>query len=138
MVLAMSPHPSRRVLEFTAGAFLANFAGGALLVLGPGHWLLSLVPTPSSHTKHLGELAGGLVLIGGAAVAWMVRRRLAERRLPGTRTQGHQAFTAGATVMLVELPTAFPYLAAIAAIVGLDRAPAIELALVALFNLVFL
>jgi cytochrome c biogenesis protein CcdA len=138
VVLAMSDHPSRRVLEFTAGAFIVNFVGGALLVLGPGHWLLSLVPSPSHHTKHVGEVVGGALLVLAAAVVWLIRRRLAEREIPGTGTQSGKAFTAGATVMAVELPTALPYFAAIAAIVGLDKALPIELGLVALFNVVFL
>jgi cytochrome c biogenesis protein CcdA len=138
VVLAMSEHPSRRVLEFTTGAFIVNVAGGALLVLGPGQWLLSVLPSPSHHVRHVAELAVGAVLIAGAAAVWLIRHRLAERDLPGTRAQPGKALTAGATLMLLELPTAFPYFAAIAAIVGLDTSLWVELLLVCLFNVIFL
>lgn len=117
---------------------MANFVGGTLLVVGPGQWLLSLLPKPSHHTKHLGEIVGGVLLVVAAIVVWFVRHRLGERQLPGTRAQPGHAFTAGATVMLVELPTAFPYFAAIAAIVGLDKPLSVQLALVVLFNVIFL
>ena len=136
--LAMSERPSRRVLEFAAGGFLVNFAAGALLVLGPGRWIVSGIPTPGAHAKHLIELGGGAALCAGAIAVWLLRARLAERDLPGARTGSRTAFAAGATLMLVELPTAVPYFAAIAAIVALDPADPEALLLVAVFNLIFL
>jgi cytochrome c biogenesis protein CcdA len=44
----------------------------------------------------------------------------------------------GATITVVELPTAFPYFAAIAAIVGADVDPPRALMLILLFNLCFI
>jgi cytochrome c biogenesis protein CcdA len=138
VLMAMSERPTRRVLEFTAGAFLANVLGGALLVLGPGHWLFTLLPSPSRHWRHVAEVIGGVVLLVAAIVVWALRERLGRRHLPGSRVQGGHAFTAGASLMLIELPTAFPYFAAIAAIVGLDAATGVQLGLVCLFNVIFL
>jgi len=138
LVLAVAEHPTRRVLVFTAGAFAANFIAGALLVLGPGHWLLALLPSLSKHTRHVGEVLGGILIVAAALIVWLQRKRLAGRELPGTNVGRGRTFTAGATVMLVEFPTALPYFAAIAAVVGLDKPLPVELALVAWFNVVFL
>jgi cytochrome c biogenesis protein CcdA len=138
IVLATSQHGSRRVLEFAAGAFLANMIGGALLILGPGHWLLGLLPHPSDHAKHIAEVAAGALLLIASGFAWFHRRRFEGRALPGTKSQQGAAFTVGLTVQLVEFPTAFPYFAAIAAIVGLDVNIAVSLSYLALFNVLFL
>jgi cytochrome c biogenesis protein CcdA len=86
----------------------------------------------------VGEIIGGVALLAAGCVVWLARHRLAERELPGTGGGRGRAFTTGATLMAVELPTAFPYFAAIAVIAGLDRSVLVELLLVALFNVVFL
>jgi cytochrome c biogenesis protein CcdA len=138
LLFTMSPKPVRNVLEFAAGFFLVNLAGGILLVLGPGKWLLSLVPHPKPHAKHLLEIAGGVVLLGLAAGLWAGRRRLAkpEPSARGTVRSG-SAFVTGAGIALAELPSALPYFAAIAAIVAADLHTAADLALLLVFNVIF-
>ena len=124
--LALGESPARRVLEFAAGAFIVYFAGGALLLVGPGHLILDALPHPERHKRHLLELAGGVALLIAAAVIWILRKRLARRGLPGAgggRSGG--PFIAGATIMLAELPTAVPYFAAM-----LFVAPLIAIAIV--------
>src|SRR5204863_8745906 len=102
----MSAKPVRHVLEFAVGFFLVNLVGGVLLVLGPGRWLLSLLPHPSAHTKHVLAVAGGVVLVGIAAALWAGRRRLAkpERGEKANRRSG-SAFVTGAGIALAELPS---------------------------------
>ena len=138
LVFAMADRPARRILELAAGAFVVNAVAGVLLLLGPGHLLLALLPSPSHHTRHVGELVAGIALLLAAIAVWLVRQRLADRGLPGTGARGGTAFKTGATIMLVELPTAFPYFAAIAVIVGLDASLSVEVLLLCIFNLIFL
>lgn len=139
LLFTMGAKPVRNVLEFAAGFFFVNLAGGVLLVLGPGKWLLSLLPHPSAHTKHILSVAGGVALIAIAAGLWAGRRRLAKSESDEriSRRSG-SAFVTGAGIALAELPTALPYFAAIAAIVAADLHTATELGLLLVFNVIFI
>jgi cytochrome c biogenesis protein CcdA len=140
LLLTMSKRPVVSVLEFAAGYFAVNVLGGLLLVFGPGQLLLTLLPHPSAHRKHVLELVGGLVLLVAAAVLWVARGRLASSGLDeGSLAERRgPAFLTGAGIALAELPTAFPYFAAIAAIVAADPGFVTRIALVVIFNVVFL
>jgi cytochrome c biogenesis protein CcdA len=139
LLLGVSEHPVPRILQFSAGFFLVNLAGGVLLVLGPGQLLLSLIPHLSGHAKHLLEVGGGVALLILAVVLWVGRQRVIrsqtdEIRPPSSRS----SFVAGAGIALAELPTALPYIAAIAAI---DAAPVSvpeQILLVVVFNVIFI
>lgn len=143
LALAVSARPVQRVLAFTAGVFAVNVLGGLLLVFGPGKWLFSLIPHTSGHATHVLEVVGGIGLLVGAGLLLAVRGRLINRPKDhdpdvkvGSGTGA--AFVAGAALALAELPTAFPYFAAIAAIdAALLSAPG-EVALIVTFNLIFL
>jgi cytochrome c biogenesis protein CcdA len=137
LYLATAEHGLRQVLVFTAGVFLAYLAGGCLLVFGPGHAILSLVPSPGATVRYWLELAAGLTLIAGALVTWWRRAALARRDLPAPRKGGRSGFVLGASLMAVELPTAFPYFGAVAAIVGSTLNDAQQFLLLGIFNLVF-
>ena len=120
--LAASPHPRRRTAAFTAAAFAVTLAGGALLALGLGDLILSLVPKPSRTLKYALEIAVGVLLVIAGAVLWWRRRQLASEPSHG---HGHgdgggagSAALLGAGVAGIELLTALPYFAAIAIIVG--------------------
>ena len=56
---------------------------------------------------------------------------------PEVKAEGKSSAILGATITAVELPTAFPYFAAIAAIVGSGVGPARQVTLLVLFNLCF-
>ncbi|HEX8856042.1 MAG TPA: GAP family protein [Thermoleophilaceae bacterium] len=114
---AAGREPARHTAAFTAGAFLTTLAGGAVIALGLGHLVLSLLPELSSDTKDSLLVAGGAVLIVGGTAIW-VRRDALVRRTPQPRARGRSAFLVGVGIAGVELFTAFPYFASIALIVG--------------------
>ncbi|MFL5825466.1 MAG: GAP family protein [Thermoleophilaceae bacterium] len=114
---ATGRQPARHTAAFTAGAFLTTLAGGALIALGLGHLVLSLLPGLSSDVKNSLLVAGGAVLVGGGIVMWLRRDRLVIRT-PEPSARGRSAFLVGAGIAGVELFTAFPYFASIALIVG--------------------
>ena len=84
------------------------------------------------------EVIVGAGIIVAAAVLWSHRRRLAARSLPGVTRRSGPGLALGAGISLVELPTAFPYFAAIAAIIASDVAVTQQVALLVIFNLVFI
>lgn len=118
LYLASGRHARRQVAEFTLAVFGVYLIGGLAIALGPGELVLSLVPRPSRHTGYLLEtIAGGAMLIA-AGLLWGYRGRLRQRQLPQAESGSRRGAILGATIIAVELPTAFPYFAVIAAVVG--------------------
>src|SRR5713101_5736036 len=107
LLFALGARARRDVAAFTAGVFAVSTTGGLFLALGPGRALLHLLSKPKPHTVHLIELAAG------AAVLWLTRRRVAARLAHAKQRTGRSALLLGAGIMAVELPTAFPYFAAV-------------------------
>jgi cytochrome c biogenesis protein CcdA len=137
LYLASGENCRARVSEFTLGVFGVYFLGGALVALGPGQLLLALVPKPHAHTRYILEIIAGVALLIAAAYLWLTRHRLARRELPALGAESKSSAILGATISAVELPTAFPYFAAIAAIVGSGLHPVKQLVLLVLFNVCF-
>jgi cytochrome c biogenesis protein CcdA len=137
LYLASGEHAKGSVIQFTAGVFAVMFLGGAIIALGPGQALLALVPHPRPRTAYILEVIAGVVLLLGAAMLWRKRASLAQRELPSPSRGGRSGALLGVTITAVELPTAFPYFAAIAAIVGSGYGPGHQLFYIAIYNVCF-
>lgn len=125
------------LLRFTAGVFVVYLLGGAVIVAGPGAAILALVPHPSATTRYILELVAGVAMLIAAAYLWRRRERLGARRQQETRRRAGSGLLLGATISAVELPTAFPYFAAIAAIVGSGIGFTRQLILLVIYNACF-
>lgn len=136
LYLASADHPRRKVAEFTVAVFLVYLAGGALIALGPGQLVRSLLPHPHQTPRHIAEVVAGCLLIIAAGLIWHRRERIVRRGLPQARP-GKSSALLGAAITAIELPTAFPYFAAIAAIVGAGLNVAQEFGLLVVFNICF-
>ena len=137
LYLAAGERPRRDLMQFTLGVFAVYFAGGAVVALGPGLALLSLVPHPGPTARYIIETIAGVVMLISAGLLWRGRERLAHHELPAPATEGKSSLVLGATITAVELPTAFPYFAAIAAIAGSGFGPGRQLILLMLYNVCF-
>jgi cytochrome c biogenesis protein CcdA len=137
LFLATAQRPALRVALFTLGVFAVNLVGGIVLTLGPGRLLLGLIPHPHRTARHVIELVAGVILVGAALALFVRRRRLALRELPVSNGGAGSAFAAGVSIAAIELPTAVPYFAVIAAIVASDSNVLGEIALVTLFCVAF-
>jgi cytochrome c biogenesis protein CcdA len=126
-----------RVTQFTIGVFSVTFAGGLVLMIGPGRLLLGLVPHPQGTARHVIALVAGIVLLILAVALWVGRRSLARRELPGRSGGSGSALIAGASIAAIELPTAAPYFAVIAGIVASSAGVVQEIGLLALYNVAF-
>jgi cytochrome c biogenesis protein CcdA len=134
---ATGPRPARTVLGFTLGFLAVNMAGGVALVLGPGQVVLAAIPRPGGNARHLLELVLGLAAVAGAIVVLLLRNRVRESFARSEHRIERASPVTGATIAAVELPTALPYFVVIAAVVGADVNVASQVALIALFNLVY-
>jgi hypothetical protein len=138
LYLATGRQARGELIRFTAAVFAVYLVGGAIIALGPGQLLLSLIPSPNRHARFLIELLAGVAMLTAAAFLWKYRGRLSEREIPAATAGSRSSAILGATITAVELPTAFPYFAAIAAIVGSGLDPVRQLVLLVLFNLCFI
>ncbi len=138
VVLALGARPARRVALFAAGVFAVSTAGGIVILFALGRTLVERIAHPSAHSRHLLELAIGGALVLVAGLLWLLRGRLRSRlaRTPA-RGGGGSSFLLGAGIMAVELPTAFPYFAAILATVGAVAGATRQTAFILLYNVVF-
>src|SRR5205085_522687 len=80
--------------------------------------LRSLVPHLPRTVLYAVEVAAGAALLISAGLLWRNRERLCARGLPAANPKRSSSVLLGATISAVELPTAFPYFAAIAAILA--------------------
>lgn len=135
LYLASYRDGGRSLGGFIVGVFGVSTLAGVVLVLGPGRLLVADRLTP--HTEHLIEVAAGIVLTAVAAGLWLVRSRVVARVVQNERTVQRASILVGAGIMAIELPTALPYFAVIAAVAGSGRPAATQVVLVVVFNLMF-
>jgi len=137
LYLALGERARTSLIQFTLAVLAVNFVGGAVIALGPGQVILHLVPHPHATAKYILETIAGVVMLIAAVVLWLKRKSLRQRELPSPSAEGRSAILLGLTISAVELPTAFPYFAAIAAIVGSGLGPVHQLIALALYNIAF-
>jgi cytochrome c biogenesis protein CcdA len=135
LYLASGPRPVRALLGFIAGVFTVSSAAGIILVAGPGRLLLS--HRPSARSEHLLELGAGVVLLGAAVVLLLVRGRMTGYVVGVGEAARRGAPLLGAGIMAAELPTALPYLAVLAAVAVSGKPLVTQIALVLLYNIMF-
>jgi cytochrome c biogenesis protein CcdA len=138
LYLAAGPNGVKTVAGFLLGFATANMALGVVLTLGPGEAIKSHLPHAGEHTRHLIELDAGAALLVIAAALWWQRTRVSQHVATGTKHLDRNAVLLGAGIAVVEIPTALPYFAAIAVIVGSELPAPSEVLLLAVFNLCFL
>jgi cytochrome c biogenesis protein CcdA len=138
LFIAAGERPQRNLAAFIAGVFFVNLAGGLVLALGPGQALLALVPHPSFEVRRELELALGIVILAVAGWLWLARHRVATRVSGKGDRIDRSSLLVGAGISAAELPTAVPYFAVIAAVVASGRPLQTQVALLVVFNLVFI
>jgi cytochrome c biogenesis protein CcdA len=136
LYLASGERGRGRVAAFTLAVFVVYLLGGVAIALGPGQLVLSAFPANHMAT-HILEVVAGAAMIGFSGFLWWRRHRLSEQDPPLSNPDGRSSAILGATITAVELPTAFPYFAAIAAIVGSGFDTTRQVVLLLLFNVCF-
>jgi cytochrome c biogenesis protein CcdA len=138
LYLAAGTRAFRSLVGFTAGVFVVNLTGGLVILLGPGQALLAVVPRPGVETRHLLELALGIGLLVLGTVLWLGHEHVARHVSKNQDRMDRSSFLLGAAIMAVELPTAIPYFAAIAALVASGKNLATQISLLTVFNAIFI
>jgi cytochrome c biogenesis protein CcdA len=137
LYLASGEQPHRSVARFTVGVAAVSFVAGAVLTIGPGQALLALVPHPGHTVRYITETVAGVGMLIAAAALWRKRHELGHHAATDRPRRTGSPVVLGVTIEAVELPTAFPYFAAIAAIVASGLSVQRELILVAIYNVCF-
>ena len=139
LYLATGERARNQVAGFTLGVFSTYLLGGALIALGPGQLIRSAFDLDVRQTiRFSAEVVAGVVLLFSAWLIWQRRDRMLARGLPGTAPRKRSGALLGASIIVVELPTAFPYFAAIAAILGSGLGVVRGLVLLLVFNICFI
>jgi cytochrome c biogenesis protein CcdA len=139
LYLATAEHPRGRLIEFTLGVFVVYFLGGVAVALGPGQVVLALIPHPGRHLSYVLEIVAGVAMLTAASFLWGYRDRLRTRNVTWAPKRGSRSSAVlGATITAVEFPTAFPYFAAITAIVGSGESVMRQIFLILIFNVLFI
>jgi hypothetical protein len=138
LYLAAGTRAAHGIAGFTAGVFIVNFAGGLVILLGPGQVLLALVPRPGIEIRHLLEVALGSGLLLLASALWLGRNRVAHHLRRNEGRLDRSSFMLGSVVMALELPTALPYFAVIAALVASGDNLSTQVGLLAVFDVLFI
>jgi cytochrome c biogenesis protein CcdA len=137
LYLSTGRHPARQITSFALGVFAVSFAAGVLIVAGPGQLILGVLPHVDRPAKHIVEIGVGVALLL-VAVGFMHSGQAITKRIPsGSSGRASSTFVLGAGIMVVELPTALPYFAALAAIIGSGSSFGAQIGYVVLFNVVF-
>src|ERR1700744_2550064 len=136
LYLASGERGRGRVATFTLAVFAVNLLGGAAIALGPGRLVRSAFPANHLAT-HILEVVVGAGMIAFSGFLWGRRRHLSERGPPLSNPGRRSSAILGVTITALELPTAFPYFAAIAAIVGSGVDTTRQVAALVLFNVCF-
>ena len=139
LYLASCERPRVRVAEFTLAVFGVYLAGGALIAVGGGQLVSHAVGDVDIRqtVRYIGEIVAGVLLVGAAGLIWWRRDRLVARGLPEAAPGRRSSALLGASITAVELPTAFPYFAAIAAIIGSGLGAGQQFGLLVVFNICF-
>lgn len=134
--LASAPR-ARGVASYTLGVFIVYFAGGLLLVFGPGPSLIDALRHVRGPAEHGLEAAGGVLALGVAYFLWRTRHNVREETRTRRSYTPASAFAFGAGIMAIELPTAFMYFGAISAILAARLAAPTEISLLITYNALF-
>lgn len=134
---ASAPRPRGPLAAFALGAFAVSFAGGVAVLLGGRELVGSLAPDLGDATARALEIGAGVVLLAMAAGIWLLRARVEDRIAEPRSARPRSAFAVGAGISVVELPTAFPYFAAITAVGRSDQGTAVQVALLGVYSLCF-
>ncbi|MGO9792471.1 MAG: GAP family protein [Solirubrobacteraceae bacterium] len=137
LYLAGGDHGRRRVAQFTLAVFGVYLVGGIVIALGPGQLVLSAFPHPRREATHILEIVAGATMLVVAGFLWWRRRLLSQRVPPGATPERGSSAILGATITALELPTAFPYFAAIAAIAASGIDTSRQIIMLLLFNACF-
>ncbi|MDP9259949.1 MAG: GAP family protein [Actinomycetota bacterium] len=135
LYFAPSPGGGRRVAGFASGVFTVNIIGGVAIALGPGRFLLKLMPHLGPSTTGVLELVAGAVLLAAAVVVWL---RHPHHRPAKRKRFRHAAPLAGAAIALAELPTALPYFVIIVSVIRAHLGIASTVALLSAYQVLYL
>jgi cytochrome c biogenesis protein CcdA len=138
--LLSTPQPTKRVAAFIAAIACVYYSMGAVVLIGLGERATDL--TDAVHGGQGRRIVGaviGCIMIALALRRWVHPTRPAPTRIASLRSMRPlAAFSLGATMTLVDLTTAAPYVAALGSIARCDAMTPAQLLVLAMYNVIYL
>jgi len=133
LLLLSTPGASARSAAFILGVFAGNYAGGLILVLGVNRFFGARLRDVAALHDGIQAIIGVLLVVAGIFACRFASPKKSRRAPPGP----WQSFLMGIAEMALELPTAFPYLAAVGLIVRESPPLPATLGILLIYNILF-
>jgi cytochrome c biogenesis protein CcdA len=127
----------RAVAAFVFAGFAVTLTAGLILVAGPGAALHRWIDGIPTHVVHVAQIAGGAVALAVGVGMLIGAARTRDRPAAGRRIADRSPVALGAGLAVAELPTAFPYLTTMAAVIAATSAPGPRVLMVVVYNLCY-
>jgi cytochrome c biogenesis protein CcdA len=135
-----TPRPLRRALAYAGGVFTTYLSIGTIMVFGFGHRANEIIDRLRSGTPRAILFVGiGALCIAVSIRHWRKRPRREKQALRGPRRGSLLGtFGLGATMTLIDAPTAFPYVGALGVIARTQASAPVEFVILVLYNVIFI
>jgi len=118
--LATHARPLATLAGYAIGVFVTYFLGGLLLLFGPAVLLRTATEGIDPTLNAVIALVVGVGCFAFSAVIWSQRHRMAGAELPERARHPGSTLALGAGMTAIDLPTAFPLFAMVAAVAKAD------------------
>lgn len=127
----------RCVVLYVASGFVVTLAAGLVMLAGPGTALHALVAQASPTLVHIGQIAGGAVAVVVGIGLFIHHAHDGDPDAEAKKFEDRSPVALGALIAALDLPTAFPYLGVVVAIISASIATAERVGLIVLYNVCY-
>jgi cytochrome c biogenesis protein CcdA len=127
----------RCVVLYVTSGFVVTLAAGLVMLAGPGTALHSLVARASPTLVHTGEIVGGAVAVVVGIGLFVHHARDSNPDAEAKKFEDRSPVVLGAMIAALDLPTAFPYLGVIVAVISAQIATTERVGLIVIYNVCY-
>ncbi len=127
----------RCVVLYVASGFVVTLAAGLIMLAGPGTAVHGLVSRASPTLVHVGQIVGGAVGVVVGIGLFIHHAHDSDPDAEAKKFEDRSPVALGALIAVLDLPTAFPYLGVIVAVISASIATAQRVGLIVIYNVCY-
>ena len=127
----------RCVVLYVDSSFVVTLAAGLVMLAGPGSALHGLVSRASPTLVHVGQIVGGAVAVVVGIGLFVHHAHDSDPDAEARKFEHRSPVALGALIAALDLPTAFPYLGVIVAVISASIATAEQVGLIVIYNVCY-